>query len=155
MSLATQLACGKQLEHQRLTHSGPLVLGTTCAFELWAVALLFLELAVPRALELAGRRPARVFLTAAAVPRVTFRVVVVLRVRTVLRAVFRAGVAIISSKSPANSSGASLVTFLLAAAVFVLAAGFLTAFFTVRVFLARPFSISSLLIFTHSPPLQT
>lgn len=29
MSLATQLAFGKQLEHQRLTHSGPLVLGTT------------------------------------------------------------------------------------------------------------------------------
>ena len=29
MSLATQLACGKQLEHQRLTHSGPLVLGTS------------------------------------------------------------------------------------------------------------------------------
>lgn len=28
MSLATQLAFGKQLEHQRLTHSGPLVLGT-------------------------------------------------------------------------------------------------------------------------------
>ena len=26
MSLATQLAFGKQLEHQRLTHSGPLVL---------------------------------------------------------------------------------------------------------------------------------
>ena len=29
MSLATQLAFGKQLEHQRLTHSGPLVLGTS------------------------------------------------------------------------------------------------------------------------------
>ena len=29
MSVATQLAFGKQLEHQRLTHPGPLVLGTT------------------------------------------------------------------------------------------------------------------------------
>ena len=29
MSVATQLAYGKQLEHQRHTHSGPLVLGTT------------------------------------------------------------------------------------------------------------------------------